>query len=145
MTQNTGINAIETMIQKTNEWLGAIAEKLETKDRHKAYLAMLTVLQALRDRLPLAEVAQLGAQLPTIIRGIYYAGWDPTAEHPAERHKDEFLDRIRHTFRDEPADAEKISRAVLAVLEAHVTPGEIDDVRRVLPPELRELFPTVIH
>jgi uncharacterized protein (DUF2267 family) len=35
-------------------------------------------LHALRDRLIIDEVAQLSAQLPMLIRGLYYKGWDPT-------------------------------------------------------------------
>ena len=42
---------------------------------HKAYLALRTVLHALRDRLTLEEAVQLGAQLPMLVRGFYYEGW----------------------------------------------------------------------
>jgi anti-anti-sigma factor len=47
------------------------------EDRHLAYHALRTVLQALRDWLPVDEAAALGAQLPLLIRGFYYEHWHP--------------------------------------------------------------------
>src|ERR1041385_6771438 len=60
--------------QKTNVWLRDALIQLDWTDRQRGYAALRGVLHALRDRLPLAEIAQLGAQLPTFIRGIYYRG-----------------------------------------------------------------------
>jgi uncharacterized protein (DUF2267 family) len=46
--------------------------------RNQSYSALRAVLHALRDRLTVAETAHLSAQLPMLIRGIYFKGWDPT-------------------------------------------------------------------
>jgi uncharacterized protein (DUF2267 family) len=69
-------------------------EVLGWPNRHKAYLALRATLHALRDRLTVEEVAQLGAQLPTLIRGFYYEGWDPTGKPLRVRHKEQFLARL---------------------------------------------------
>jgi uncharacterized protein (DUF2267 family) len=136
------VEVIETTVQKTHLWLKEIAEELGTPDRHRAYRALRAVLHALRDRLTVDEAAQLGAQLPMLVRGIYYEGWDPSHKPLKERHKEEFLAHIRRDFRDEPAvDAEQLARAVFAVLARRVTEGEIEDVKHILPKELRELWP----
>jgi uncharacterized protein (DUF2267 family) len=51
------------------------------------------VLHALRDRLTVNEAAQFGAQLPMLVRGIYYEGWDPT-RLPVKMNREEFLQRV---------------------------------------------------
>jgi uncharacterized protein (DUF2267 family) len=138
----TGLDVFDRTIHKTNNWLNELMEVLSWHDRHKAYLALRVTLHALRDRLTVEEVAQLGAQLPMLIRGFYYEGWDPTGKPLKERHKEEFLARIEEQFSgDDQADAKQVARAVFSVLSDRVTEGEIEDVKHVLPAELRELWP----
>ena len=67
----TSIDVFETTLHKTNRWLKELMEELDWQDQHAAYLAMRATLLALRDRLTVEEVAQLGAQLPMLIRGLY--------------------------------------------------------------------------
>ena len=80
------------------------------------------------------EVAQLAAQLPMLIRGFYYEGWDPTDKPQRARHKEQFLDEIGRQFKgDDHVDAERLARAVFTVLKKRVSEGEIEDVKQVLP------------
>ena len=137
----TGLETFDTTLHKTNRWLKELMQELAWDDRHKAYVALRATLHALRDRLTVEEVAQLGAQLPMLIRGFYYEGWDPTRKPLKIRDKGEFLDRIRQEFRGgDPVDPERVARAVFAVLADRVTEGEIEDVKHVLPEEIRELW-----
>ena len=107
----------------------------------RAYHALRVVLHALRDRLTVEEAVQLGAQLPMLVRGFYYEGWNPAGK-PAKAHRAEFLDTIRSGFRpQEDADAERIARAVFKVVAAHISEGEIRDVKQILPKDLRALWP----
>src|SRR3954454_8877452 len=115
----TGLSVFDTTVQKTNLWLKDLMEVLgwEQTQKQKAYDALRAVLHALRDRLTVDEVAQLGAQLPMLVRGIYYEGWDPTCKPERVRHKDQFLARIRQQFKaDDLVDPEQIARAVFMVL-----------------------------
>jgi uncharacterized protein (DUF2267 family) len=115
---------------------------LQWADKHKVYLALRATLHALRDRLTVDEVAQFGAQLPMLIRGFYYEGWDPTDKPLRVRDKEEFLARIEQQFKDDDSiDPEVVARAVFFVLEHRVTQGEIEDVKQILPAEIRDLWP----
>ena len=138
----TGLDVFDTTVQKTNVWLKDIMQELGWEDRHKAYVGLRTTLHALRDRLTPEEAAQFGAQLPMLIRGLYYEGWTPTGKPEKVRHKAEFLAPIRDYFRDDwHVEPEEIARAVLKVLTQHVSAGEVADVKHCFPTELRALWP----
>ena len=89
---STGLEVFDKTIQTTNSWLNEIGEDLGP-DRQRCYNALRAVLFALRDRLTVEEAADLSAQLPMLIRGIFY-GATPV-DHAAEiRSLDEFLAKI---------------------------------------------------
>jgi uncharacterized protein (DUF2267 family) len=138
----TGLDVFDTTLHKTNAWLNDLMEVLDCPDRHKAYRTLRATLHALRDRLTMEEVAQLGAQLPMLIRGFYYEGWDPTGKPLRVRHREQFLARIEEELRgDRRIDPERVACAVFTVLAQRVSEGEIEDVRHVLPAEIRDLWP----
>jgi uncharacterized protein (DUF2267 family) len=139
--QATQIDSIERTIQKTNEWLKAIQERMDADDRHQAYVALRATLHALRDRLGPDEAAHLGAQLPTLIRGVYYEGWKPTGKPVRIRALDEFLGVIEVESGNRTLDAQTAARAVFEVLADKVTHGEIEDVKHALPEPIRALWP----
>ena len=103
---------------------------------------MRAVLQALRDWLPVNAAAELGAQLPTLIRGVYYEGWKPAQVPVKPRRYADFRARIERTFETDPPDdvADCITQ-VFRLLARHVSAGEIADVRAALPADIRKLFP----
>jgi uncharacterized protein (DUF2267 family) len=43
--------------------------------------------------------------------------------------------------KEENIDAEKIVRGVFKMLSRRITEGEIEDIKHIMPPELRELWP----
>lgn len=57
------------------------------------------------------------------------------------RGKHEFLAPIAEAFQNDDLEVERIVRAVLEVVERHVTSGEADGVKDVLPAAIRELWP----
>ncbi len=137
----TGLRAIETTVQKTGVWIKELMAELGTDDPQFAYQVLRAVLHTLRDRLLINEAAALGAQLPMLIRGIYYEGWHPAGTPVKERHKEGFLLRVREQFQYKPGiDAEKMVRAVFRVLARRIADGEIEDIKLMLPEELRELW-----
>jgi len=138
----TTIGPIESTVHTTNAWLKELVEELGWHDRERAYHAMGAVLHALRDRLTVAEAADLGAQLPMLIRGLYYEGWNPNGKPVRERRKEDFLAHIATACRGHAEIfPEAIAWAVFKVLKNHVSAGEIGDVKHVLPAEIRSLWP----
>jgi uncharacterized protein (DUF2267 family) len=134
----TGLRSFDSTLQKTNIWLDDIMRELEWFDREWAYEALRVVLHALRDHLPIDESAQLAAQLPQLIRGLYYEGWDPSRSRAKERHWDEFTVQVADAFSRNPlAHPGRVTEAVLKVLARHVSEGEIADVKHCLPEEIR--------
>lgn len=132
----------EGTYQTTNAWLKELMEELDWQDRHRAYRALRAVLHALRDRLTVEETADLGAQLPMLIRGLYYEGWTPSGKPVKERKREDFLAHIEAAFRDDPAIfPEAVAGAVFKVLQRHVSAGEIGDVKQILPVQIRALWP----
>ena len=137
----TGLKTFDSTVQLTNAWLNELAEEMGWRDHSRAYHALRAVLQALRDRLTVEEVAALGAQLPMLVRGFYYEGWHPSGKAQRARRKEEFVAEIGEAFRDDRAvDPEQVTRAVFRLLERHVTAGEIRGVKHLLPAELRSLW-----
>ena len=137
----TGLEVFDATLQKTNIWLKDLMDEMGW-NRHQAYQALRAVLHALRDRLTIEETAELGAQLPLLIRGIYYESWDPTGKPEKVRHREEFLARICEHFRaDDDVNPEAIARAVFSLLSKRVSSGEIRDVKHILPREIRDLWP----
>jgi uncharacterized protein (DUF2267 family) len=143
MTQSaTSTDIFEATLHKTNIWLKHLMRVFPTGDRHVAYLALRATLHALRDRLTVEEVAQLGAQLPMLIRGCYYEGWDPTSKPLKIRDRQQFLNRIAREFgRANESEPEDVARAVFIVLVQRISDGEIDDVKSILPSDIRDLWP----
>ncbi len=137
----TRIDIIDRSVEKAYIWLGDLAEELGTEDRHHAYRVLRAFLHALRDHLSVAESAQLAAQLPIFVRGIFYEGWEPgrTPEHA--RDIDSFLTRVaREAGLAGETEASFAASAASRVLRRHVSGGEATSLLHVLPEQLRELL-----
>jgi uncharacterized protein (DUF2267 family) len=138
---STGLSSIDKTVNLTNQWLNELMELLSWHDKQKTYHALGAVLHALRDRLTLAEVAALGSQLPLLVRGIYYDGWQPIHKPVRDRKRAAFLAHITAAFPDDQQlDAENVVWSVFQVLSKHISPGLVQNVQAVLPLELRGLW-----
>ena len=119
----------------------APAARVVAKDEKKAYVALRATLHALRDRLPLPEVIQLGAQLPLLLRGAFYDGWRPTGKPLKIRRREQFLALVReHMGNGAAISPERAVRGVFRLLSARVSAGEIDDVIDSLPRDIADLW-----
>ncbi len=139
----TGLHVFDETVHLSNLWLKQIMERLGWSDRQRAYRALRATLHAVRDRLPPFLAAKFAAQLPMLIRGIYYEGWHPADKPLKFRDRKAFVDVIEESFLQDPnPDPEAVVRAVLSVIVDHVTPGEIKDVKQSFPQPIRALWPS---
>ena len=139
---NTGPNHVEHAAQLANTWLRELSDMLDWNDRGRAYRALHTVLPALRTHLPAAQAAHLAAQLPLIVRGIFFDGFRPSAEPVADRSGEAFVAAIGKAFaQNGDTHPSEIAVAVFALLGRHVTGGEIEKVKEALPEGVRRYWP----
>jgi uncharacterized protein (DUF2267 family) len=138
-----GYSTFTTTVDKTNRVLNEIesAYGWPKERRNQSYAALRAVLHALRDRLTVNEAAQFAAQLPMLIRGVYFHGWDPN-DVPVKMDRAQFLDRVRQEFPYEvKGGMEPLVETVLKALSEYVTEGEWDDIRASMPKELAGIVP----
>jgi uncharacterized protein (DUF2267 family) len=135
------VDSIERTVEKTREWVAQLADELGTEDGQMTWRVLKAYLQLLRDRLTIDEGAQLAAQLPHLLRGAFYEGFDPGHQPEPIRQREVFLARFaQRAGLDDIDQAERAAAAATRVLRRHVTAGELDDVLAQLPREIRDVL-----
>lgn len=141
MVSVTGIGVFDATIQNSNLWFEEMMDDLDWKDKYRAYLALRVSLHTLRDMLNTRETAELGGNLPMLIRGLYYEGWTPTEKPLRRRSKSEFLGAIREYFNNDPeVHPERVAREVFKLVIKSMSENAIDNIERILPGELQDLW-----
>jgi uncharacterized protein (DUF2267 family) len=132
------VDTVERNVHKTNEWLKDLAGELGIEDKEDAWRALRGYLQVLRDRLTVEEAAQLAAQFPHLVRGVFYEGFDPTHVPQKIRDREAFLRVLAERAElDDVDEAARLAVAGTAVLRRHVSEGELHDVLSQLPAEIQ--------
>jgi len=141
-TSETHIRVFDSTLQTTHRWLQELELAASLDNEAEAYSVLRVVLHALRDRLPADEAVHLGAQLPMLIRGIYYEGWKPSTTPKKQRSVEAFLEGIQPlpTLKGE-ISAEQALRSIFLMLNHRISEGEIANVRQAMPEEVRDLWP----
>jgi uncharacterized protein (DUF2267 family) len=129
-------------IEKAHDWLHELTDIGGLRDDAQAYSVLRAVLHALRDRLVPGEAIDLAAEMPLLIKGIYFDGFRLTQGPEPVRHWDDFIEAVRNRVPREPDwDVQSGIAAVFELLSRKISPGEIEDVRNMLPKEIAEMFP----
>ena len=142
--QFTGLDVLDSTIQRTNAWLKELMQELNWSDYRKSYLALRCVLHTVRDHLPVNDAVAFGEQLPMLIRGFYFDHWDPSGKPLPLRSRQDFLSAVSMLFsRDGEAawNSEAVSRAVFRLLDRKIIEGEIEDIQRLIPKAILDLWP----
>lgn len=145
---NIGLPTFDDTLQKTNALLKDIEAEFGWEGKREySYKALRSVLHALRDRMTIEEIADLGAQLPMLVRGLYYEQWRPTAT-PKKMDRIEFLEEIAAQVSMVPIgddqDITDIVRGVLLALRTYISKGEVTDIVDIMPKDIAPLIKTVM-
>jgi uncharacterized protein (DUF2267 family) len=134
------MEAIDTLIVKNTHilhtWLNHINEQTDWEGSAYAFDALKATLQALRIYLLLPHLAHVGAQLPLIIRGIFFENWKPSRLPINKRNLTHFLHIIKEHMHHSDIDPETAARAVLKTLAAKSHEAEIEKIQRLLPNDI---------
>jgi uncharacterized protein (DUF2267 family) len=134
------LDVIDRTVAKTYEWLHQVAEQAHFDDLNRAYHVLRAVLHALRDRVEPNVAAHVAAQLPLLVRGIFYEGWDP-AKTPMRMSLTEFLARVeKEAGLKGTSETEEAVRAVMAVCWAELGEGTMGHLISVLPSDFAVLM-----
>ena len=84
------------------------------------------------------ECHDLAAQLPMLIRGLYFEGYTPAGK-PLDA---DLLPAVAESLRDgQPLDPADAARAVFRLLDGNVARGRIEEIKRQLPADAFILWP----
>ncbi|HKX92373.1 MAG TPA: DUF2267 domain-containing protein [Sphingomicrobium sp.] len=137
-----GLEVFDRTLETTHIWLNEISRELGP-DKHVAWKVLSVVLQKLRDRLPLPLAAHLGAQLPLLVRGVYYDQFEPGRMLNERRSRDEFVAEVHDALSDtRPVNPDQAIRCVFGVLSRHISEGQVRKICDALPHGLKQLWPT---
>mgnify|MGYP000843840655 FL=1 len=138
---STGISAFTQAANQAQQWVNELGDDLRWDDR-RAYRLLRAVLHGVRDWLSHDEMADLSAQLPLLIRGVYFDGWRPRHTPATDRSKESFVERIRRDMANDPlGDPDRAIAAVFRLLDRHLDEGELVQVRNAMKKALRQLWP----
>jgi uncharacterized protein (DUF2267 family) len=137
----TAFSSIEKSTQKTKEWLHEMQDELGWEDENMVYIAFRSVIQTLRDRLPIEEAIELGDELPMVMKGIYYEGYSTRHKPDKIKNREEFFQKVQEKSSRRPIQTEEATRAVFHLLDTKLSgAGEIKQVRSNLPKDIQNLW-----
>lgn len=123
-------------VHTAHEWLAVVCDRLETDDRRFAHRALRAWLHTVRDRLGVSAAAHLSAQLPEMLRGVFYEGWIP-AHVPVSHDVSSFLTQFARAAGVPLSQVADLAGAVTDALVELFSPGQLDHVLAQLPVKLR--------
>jgi uncharacterized protein (DUF2267 family) len=139
---DTGYASFSTTVDKANHILAQIEDAYgwPKERRGQSYAALRSVLHALRDRMTVEQSAHFAAQLPMVIRGMFYEGWEPS-HVPQKMSGDEFRQRVREGFSyNVVGGTDPLVKNVLHALRHYVGDGEWSNITTTMPKELASIL-----
>lgn len=136
------IHVFERTTHEAHEWVNELAGRTGWTNEREVLRLLRTVLAKIRDHLPVNEMAQFSAQLPILLRGLFFEGWQAKLTPIHERHAADFVADVEDAIGN-VIDYQGVTdiKAVFNVVNARISRGEVNDVRSCLPQELRDLWP----
>ncbi len=137
-----GLEVIDHTVQLTHEWINDLGERLDWTSRRDVLRLLRVTLCQIRDHLGHEEVAQFSAQMPLLVRGMFFEGWIPAHTPIRDRKADHFVAAVSAQLGDVLGwrGVEDVI-AVFETLNARISAGEIADIKAGLPTLIRQMWP----
>ncbi len=132
-------DAFNHALHTANIWLSDINSAFGTRDRRFAQRTLRTWLHTLRDRLTIDAAVKFGQQLPELIRGIYYDGWEPN-KAPIKYNVDQYLLRFATEALIPLTQVATTAATITDVVANHMSPGQVAETVAELPSDLRAIL-----
>jgi uncharacterized protein (DUF2267 family) len=123
-------------VHRASVWLADVTAALGTQDRQYGRRMLRAWLHTIRDRLTVDAAAKFGQQLPELLRGTYYDGWEPNRV-PMKFNASEYVSRFANEAMVPPVEVPGISATITYVIAEHMSPGQVDEALSELPAALR--------
>lgn len=124
---------------KYDEFIKHVQTVAQMDSREDAQRVTQATLETIRERIVGNEAKDLASQLPQQL-GEYLRGREGEDGQPFSM--EEFVQRVSAKEQVEPTDAANHARAVFAVLQNAVTPGEFTDFKANFSEDYIDLFAT---
>ncbi|WP_340105278.1 DUF2267 domain-containing protein [Rhodohalobacter sp. 8-1] len=137
------LKEFDRTVNTSEKWIIEVSEELGTDDYSKALQGFRATIHVLRDRVKVNDATNLGSQLPVLLAGYYYEGWNPAEVPVAHRNKKDFLDAVQLNIQNlsHSLDANECVPAVLSVLSKRISDGQMNKIKSNMPDDLLELWP----
>ena len=114
----------------------------DPEDTSKANRILRSTLHVLRDQSTPEESVQFISQLPMFIKAIYVDGWKLGSNKGRVHRLDDFVAAVGEASSDfsNPESCFLAIQAVFRVIREYVSEGEIEDMKRTLPEDMRGLL-----
>ena len=139
MSTRTKVTALDHAIDSAHTWINDVAREFDTEDHEFAYRVLRAWLHTLRDRLTVEAGAHFAAQLPDLIRGIFYQAWNPNAV-PDRYDAEAYTVRFSREANIALDDVGKAAAATTAAALHHLPAAQIDKALGQLPTEIRKIL-----
>lgn len=143
MSDNTKVSALDHSMEVAHIWVNDVAKEFDTDNREFAYRVLRAWLHTLRDRLTVQAAALFAAQLPDLIRGVFYAGWNPNAV-PDKYDAEVYALRFAKQASIAVNDVGKAAAATTAAVARHLPAAQLDKALDHLPADIRTLLQTQV-
>lgn len=142
MAMQTQVDVFGPSVRESHDWI-ADAMRETGLDQRNATQVLRAVLHAIRDEVTVRQSGHLAAEMPTLIRGLYFEGWEPGRPPPTNHSLERFIERVRSQLSGYDGDIVQVVRGVFRVLERRM-PVPAAKIKQALPRELRTWWPTTI-
>ena len=135
------IKAIQKTMASTAEFLKPLMASGEFNNNNDAFVLLKATLKAIRDRVTPGESMHLAGQLPALLRGFYFEGYDfSKTQAPVSQAKDvfDFLSDVRfHLGGHDYLNLEKTVPLAMRIIFDSIDQGEARQVKQQLPKEIQ--------